>query len=55
MPGDDVTNVQRSLATLFCEKKLPYDTSVEELVDYVEKNGGFTHFVTKAYKHPMIF
>lgn len=54
-PGDDVTSVQRALATLFCEKKLNCNMSVSELVEYVEKNGGFSHFSKEVYKHPMIF
>lgn len=53
-PGEDVIGVQRALATLLVERKLDHSISVEELLDYVETNGGFYEFLKTTTKHPMI-
>ena len=55
LPGDDgISKVQRSLATMFVLRKLDTSMSAEELVDYVDKNGGVEYFLNDAFKHPII-
>jgi hypothetical protein len=54
LPGDDVCEVLRALATLLAKRQLPSNISNTELVAFVEQNGGFNHFLKNMEKHPMI-
>mmetsp|Transcript_20481 Transcript_20481/g.19807 ORF Transcript_20481/g.19807 Transcript_20481/m.19807 type:complete len:633 (-) Transcript_20481:154-2052(-) len=54
LPGEDVSQVLRAVATLFAKNQLPYDMTNEDIVQYIVDNGGFEHFLKNVEKHPMI-
>ena len=54
LPGDDISKIQRSLATMFVLRQLDSSMSAEELVEYVSKNGGIEYFLNDAFKHDHI-
>lgn len=51
LPGDDVSKIQKSLATMFVLRQLDTSMTADELVEYVEKNGGLAYFLNDAFKH----
>lgn len=51
---EDVSGVQRALATMMVNDLLDVTMSAEELVDYVVSNGGFDYYANVAEKHDRI-
>lgn len=51
---EDVSGVQRALATMMVNDLLDVNWSAEELVSYVVDNGGFDHYLNVAEKHDRI-
>ena len=54
LPVDDISKIQRSLATMFVLRQLDTSMSADELVEYVSKNGGIEYFLNDAFKHDHI-